>query len=331
MWEGDRPSSGLSAAARLARHRLLAEAARTAGAAVVLMGHTADDRAEARAMREEGSSVPTPRPWSPSPVWPEGRGLFLLRPLLGERRVAIRAALAAAGESWIDDPANIDPRGARARARLHLAGAGPCDEPVKAPDAIDLTAFVEGPAADLAFVRADLLRRPNAAADLGAALLCASGGDRPPRSERLARLLDRLRGGEAFRATLAGARIESDGVRARLTRDIADRRGGEATDLALPAGAAVVWDGRIELAAAVSGARVGALAARAARLPPSLARALKSLAPSVRAALPLVTHADGRSTLPTLRPDVEVAARALARERLAAARGAIANEEALRL
>ena len=116
IWTGGKPATGLSAAARHARHGLIADAARQAGACVILMGHTADDRLEARSMRAAGGSVPDPREWSPSPVWPQGRGLFILRPLIEARRAAIRAALAAAGETWIEDPANRDPRHARAPA-----------------------------------------------------------------------------------------------------------------------------------------------------------------------------------------------------------------------
>jgi tRNA(Ile)-lysidine synthase len=116
-WEGEKPPRGLPAAARAARHRLLAEAARGCGARVILVGHTADDVAEARAMRQAGSTTPAPREWSPAPVWPEGRGIFLARPLLALRRAALRDWLAAEGARWIEDPANADPRYARARAR----------------------------------------------------------------------------------------------------------------------------------------------------------------------------------------------------------------------
>ena len=105
-WDGPKPARGLPAAARAARHRLLADAAREAGASVLLVGHTADDVLEARAMRRAGSTTPEPRAWSPSPAWPEGRGLFLLRPLLGLRRAALRAWLAAEQRPWIEDPAN---------------------------------------------------------------------------------------------------------------------------------------------------------------------------------------------------------------------------------
>jgi hypothetical protein len=41
-------------------------------------------------MRAEGSTVSDPRDWSPSPAWPEGRGVFVLRPLLAVGRGEIR-------------------------------------------------------------------------------------------------------------------------------------------------------------------------------------------------------------------------------------------------
>ena len=123
-WDGRKPASGLTAAARAARHGLIADAARSAGARVVLFGHTADDIAEADWMRRQGATLGRLREWSPSPAWPEGRGLMLLRPLLAERRAGLRDWLAARRAAWIEDPANADARFGRSRARkLRRAGA----------------------------------------------------------------------------------------------------------------------------------------------------------------------------------------------------------------
>ena len=107
-WTGDKPRTGLPAAARAARHALIAEAARNAGAGVALFAHTRDDVAEAALMRAEGTSLGRLRAWAPSPAWPQGRGVFVLRPLLEVARSELRELLRARGLGWIEDPAGAE-------------------------------------------------------------------------------------------------------------------------------------------------------------------------------------------------------------------------------
>ncbi|MBU2136358.1 MAG: tRNA lysidine(34) synthetase TilS, partial [Alphaproteobacteria bacterium] len=185
-WTGPKPATGLPAAARAARHRLLADAARAVGAAVVLMGHTADDVLEARQMRRDGATTPDPRPWGPSPAWPEGRGVFLLRPLLAMRRAELRQALAQQPLTWIEDPANNDPAYARARARAVLGGGVKEAIAPQAPDE-DLTALARrarhGVGGTIGWRREDLEGASTTALAqaLSIASLCVAGGARPPR------------------------------------------------------------------------------------------------------------------------------------------------------
>ncbi|OYX68709.1 MAG: tRNA lysidine(34) synthetase TilS [Caulobacter sp. 32-67-35] len=244
VWTGEKPTTGLPAAARRARHALLAEAARAAGARVLLLGHTADDIAEAAVMRAEGSTVSDPRDWSPSPVWPEGRGIFLLRPLLDQRRAELRAWLRARGETWLDDPANDDPRSARARARR--------------------------------------------------------GTERPPRGERLQRLMARLRSGEVFTATLAGARIEAAADAVRVFRDAGETARGGLADLALAPGQTGVWDGRYEIFAGGAPVTVRALKGLASSLSKADQAALRTAPVAARPALPALVLASGAVTCPAL-------------------------------
>lgn len=323
MWEGEKPRTGIAAAARLARHRLIAEAARGLGAAVVLMGHTADDCLEGGWMRRAGASVPDPRVWSPSPVWPEGRGVFILRPLLNLRRAAIRAGLMARGESWIDDPANSDPAQTRARARLALIGGGGAGPPIvgDAPLSSLFDDVIEGRAGDLS-IKARALTAATIAetrALVGAALLCAAGTSRPPRRARLDRLLDDIHARRRFVATLAGARVEGDGEVVRFMRDAGEfaRRG--LADQDLPPGQAVVFDGRFEVTARRAGLRLGPLRGRASRLSNGESLAIRSVPTRARAGAPVVVAPDGAASSPLFAEGSDADIRSLITPRLAAA------------
>lgn len=117
------------AAARAARHRLLARWAADHGLTALALGHTADDRIETFLIRARAGSgwhgLAAPLPSAPSPSWPEGAGLRLVRPLLAVRRQTLRDHLTASGRPWLDDPTNTYDRHERVRARALAARLGP--------------------------------------------------------------------------------------------------------------------------------------------------------------------------------------------------------------
>jgi len=140
-WTGVKPKSGLQQAARLARYRLLAAAARKAGAAHILTAHTRDDQAETVLIRmARGSGLtglaamqrttPLDRLLASTGSGGAGRpdgGIVLVRPLLDLPKSRLIATLEADGIPYAEDPSNRDPRFTRARLRALmgvLAGEG---------------------------------------------------------------------------------------------------------------------------------------------------------------------------------------------------------------
>ncbi len=111
-------------AARDARYAALCAHAREQRIKLIAAGHNADDQAETVLMRAaNGSSwrgLAGIAPLSFAPIWPEGRGIALARPLLGARRDELRAHLAERGSQWIEDPANANPTYERVRIRKRL-------------------------------------------------------------------------------------------------------------------------------------------------------------------------------------------------------------------
>lgn len=121
-WEGPKPGSGLQAAARAKRYALLAEAAIAAGADAIVAAHTCDDQNETVAMRAARSPDGIGLSGMADGVLLDG-AVWLLRPFLGVDRAAIRDFLTARGESWIDDPSNLNPAFERVRIRTQSRAA----------------------------------------------------------------------------------------------------------------------------------------------------------------------------------------------------------------
>ncbi|HET7716744.1 MAG TPA: tRNA lysidine(34) synthetase TilS, partial [Bauldia sp.] len=263
-WTGPKPRTDIEAAARDARYRLLAAAAREAGATHLLTAHSLDDQAETFLMRlGRGSGV-----FGLAAMRQELDlgGLVLFRPFLGVARARLASTTVAAGLVAYDDPMNADPRFLRVRVRQllpALAEAG-IDAPTlaaaagrlaRAADAIDvavdalIASAVRVDAQAVVTVEAEAVAAAPAevCSRLLVRLLLAVGGEAyPPRSERLDALAAALFGqhGMAVKRTLAGVVVER-----RAGRLLFYRETGRAGLPVLPVspGFAGSWDHRFRV------------------------------------------------------------------------------------
>jgi tRNA(Ile)-lysidine synthase len=114
-WAGTKPKTGLPAAARAARYRLLAQAARANGATHILTAHTRDDQAETLLMRLlRGSGIAG---LAAMARVTERDGLLLARPFLNVSKSQLIATLKKAKLDFADDPSNRDTHFTRPRIR----------------------------------------------------------------------------------------------------------------------------------------------------------------------------------------------------------------------
>ena len=119
-WSGAKPKSGVPAAARAARYRLLAAVARQSGAGHVLTAHTRDDQAETLLMRlVRGSGIT-----GLAAMARESRreGVLIARPFLDISKSQLIATLEKAKVGFADDPTNRDTSFARPRIRAVIHG-----------------------------------------------------------------------------------------------------------------------------------------------------------------------------------------------------------------
>jgi tRNA(Ile)-lysidine synthase len=117
-WTGNKPKTGVPAAARAVRYRLLAQAARNAGATHIVTAHTRDDQAETLLMRLlRGSGIVG---LSAMVRESEREGVVLARPFLDVSKSQLIATLNKAGLGFADDPTNRDLAFTRPRLRALL-------------------------------------------------------------------------------------------------------------------------------------------------------------------------------------------------------------------
>ena len=234
VWRGAKPKTGVEAAARDARYRLMGAWLKKNGIATLLVGHTQDDQAETFLLRlARGSGLDGLAAMQPRAPWPVAGfdGLTLHRPLLDISRAELRDWLTVGGHAWMEDPMNDDPGFDRVRMRramaaleeaglssariaaaaAHLARARAALEVVtdavlaRASRQID-TGFAIDPAALTAAPREVGLRA------LAALLMAVGGQAYRPRFEALERLFDAMAAGTlGSGVTLHGCRIAPPG------------------------------------------------------------------------------------------------------------------------
>lgn len=114
-WTDEKPKTGLPAAARAARYRLLARAARRHSASFIFTAHTRDDQAETVIMRlSRGSGLAGLAAMTRQS---DRDGIVLVRPFLDVPKSRLVATLERAGIPFADDPTNYDARFTRPRLR----------------------------------------------------------------------------------------------------------------------------------------------------------------------------------------------------------------------
>jgi len=243
-WTGPHPRTGIQAAARAARQRLLGAWCAQAGVLHLALAHQRDDQAETRWLRAERGSGPDGLAGMAAQV--ETRWGRVIRPLLTVDRRALKAVLEAAGQSWIDDPSNRDPRYARVRARAALAEAGQALAAAAAESgrqrrlseqetarwlaraatidpagsiAVDLDALAAAPAS--------MLRRSIMRALITVGMLAY-----PPRGDRVDRLVAAVvAGGPGRPRTLGGCRVVRRGARLLIAPEAGPPDAAASSDL----------------------------------------------------------------------------------------------------
>lgn len=314
-WSGPRPAADLQAAARRARYGLLSEWCRRHGVLHLAVAHHREDQAETlllRLSRGSGLDGLAAMPAVGATALEDGPPVRLIRPLLQVPQTRLAATLQAAGQAWIDDPSNRDPRHARVRIRQAMPGLAEAGLPAsrlaeaagqlaRARAAIDRAvaalladAAAFHPAGHMHLLPAPLREAP-AEVSLRALARClvTVGGERyAPRLERLQRLQAAiLRSGESAGRTLGGCRVLPHRGRILICREAA------AADVALVLrpGLRTRWDGRFAIT----------VPARTALRPSLILRRLGEDGwREVKAALPAPGHGDipaaARAALPAL-------------------------------
>lgn len=219
-WEHGALKGNISDQARRARYGLMGDACRGFGIDHILLGHHLDDQIETLFMRKQaGYAAPIDgvmQPTSYAPVWPQLRGITLVRPLLNVPRKELRKIVHDAGIDFHDDPANRNPVYTRARVRQWLAQnpehnrglhAELMNADAKERSQSPLFNYVKSCLGGAFILPAEKLAEHGNSDALARMVACASGAEMSPPLTAASRALERLSEGACV-LTLGGARLE---------------------------------------------------------------------------------------------------------------------------
>jgi len=267
-WTDPRPASGLQAAARAARYRLLAARARELGGRrpAIVTAHTEDDVAETLLMRlARGSGVDGLASMRREGPLFSDPAVTLLRPLLGVSKDRLLAVLEDGNMRWIEDPSNERPEFERVRVRRALPvlseiglGAPSVARSARrllrarrALEAVAGQAFLRCVTSvhDGVFLLIDRRAFDREPEDirlrvLALALRLFGGSAAPVRQSAIEHVLDGLMQAERIAATLGGCVLSAGRKAIRIYREPGRLN---ARDVELVAGATAVWDNRFRV------------------------------------------------------------------------------------
>lgn len=265
-WMGDKPKSGLQAAARAARYELMFDWCAAHGVRHLGVAHNLDDQAETLVMRlARGSGLDGLA--AMAAVSHRG-AIALVRPLLDVPRADLRAMLAKSGQPWLEDPSNQDDQFERVRVRKLLEGlstiglereklALAAHRLGRARAALDDMARVAAQKTVTAFAAGFCALKLEALLEyppeiglrvLKSCLIDIGGAALAPRLERLEALYETLLLPEFSGRTLAGCKITLKQGIVLIARE--PGRGG-VFETPIKPGISFLWDRRFEVAVSV--------------------------------------------------------------------------------
>lgn len=236
-WSGQKPQTGVQAAARDARYRLIGAAMEKDGVRVLLTAHHRDDQAETVLMRmAHGSGIEGLRGMLPSSL-AEGN-IWIVRPLLDVGKAELEQVVADAGLTPAQDPSNADTHYERVRWRaimpqLEALGldsrrlaklasrAAEANEAIESAAAAAIAKYQNEPHIGMDLPLSILSGVPAAVGirTLGRALAMTGKAGKSRDLSGIEQLFARLVGGPVKPLTLHGCVVASDGETVSIRRE----------------------------------------------------------------------------------------------------------------